>query len=423
MCRPHKGYATIVTSRCLGIAICICIISGSVHQVYGERTHCIDLARNASVQKDACPEGCCISSELRGEYGPHSLSFCGTQHECHAQNTNTENEALDGTSWVWLVACIHLVVVICRRVALAMCMQKSKQEPIIEIRKKISTNLDAEFPPIQVDQFDNSKWMAYDDEVCCVCLVGFEGTSVRKLKCSHVLHKDCFDTWCLHSSISYVNRTRSFHQSKPAESIWACPLCKHPVMGKSEQRGQNIGRLVSDVEQGQAQPSPNAFYSLGGPSEEFHPARVGFDQSGTANIEIGIQIADVEHGQSLPLAFHNPEASSEEFDPARVELYQSVPATIGANSDAENVQSPPQPGIPHNPRASSEESQPEEFASRPKKWARFALMLAICEICFVIVALLSSSEATRDKDACLVVVAFIEMVSLTNLAYLRQRLD
>ncbi|OIT28955.1 uncharacterized protein LOC107786351 [Nicotiana tabacum] len=49
-------------------------------------------------------------------------------------------------------------------------------------------------------------------ESCAVCLSPFEeGEEVRKLKCKHIFHKDCLDTWLQQDSAT-------------------CPLCRNKVL-------------------------------------------------------------------------------------------------------------------------------------------------------------------------------------------------
>lgn len=49
-------------------------------------------------------------------------------------------------------------------------------------------------------------------DTCAVCLSAFEdGEEVRKLKCKHIFHKDCLDTWLQQDSAT-------------------CPLCRNKVL-------------------------------------------------------------------------------------------------------------------------------------------------------------------------------------------------
>lgn len=49
-------------------------------------------------------------------------------------------------------------------------------------------------------------------ETCAVCLSAFEdGEEIRKLKCKHIFHKDCLDTWLQQDSAT-------------------CPLCRNKVL-------------------------------------------------------------------------------------------------------------------------------------------------------------------------------------------------
>ncbi|XP_006354695.1 probable E3 ubiquitin-protein ligase RHA2B [Solanum tuberosum] len=49
-------------------------------------------------------------------------------------------------------------------------------------------------------------------DTCAVCLSAFEdGEQVRKLKCKHIFHKDCLDTWLQQDSAT-------------------CPLCRNKVL-------------------------------------------------------------------------------------------------------------------------------------------------------------------------------------------------
>lgn len=227
---------------------------GDVHWKQGDvdSIQCIDSNRSETVKPEMCGAGCCIyegeyhkngTSDARNVEGSNSMPYCGTQQECDElrQSSQTDQPYLIVIFLVCVLlphACQHLV-----------CPDRQRA---IRVRKK----LDAEFPPFKFppkvdDTPDDLELQSSGDEVCCICLDGFEGTTVRKLGCSHVLHQNCFDSWCLHLSVP--NRKKGSDQNKPEESLWVCPLCKRPAMREMKQPGPSI-ILVSGVE---PQPSDN----------------------------------------------------------------------------------------------------------------------------------------------------------------------
>ncbi|KAM3290148.1 E3 ubiquitin-protein ligase RHA2B-like [Capsicum chacoense] len=73
-------------------------------------------------------------------------------------------------------------------------------------------------------------------ELCAVCLSTFEdGEQVRKLKCKHIFHKDCLDTWLQQDSAT-------------------CPLCRNKVLPEEivvkfrQHRNQQLEYEGSDEE-------------------------------------------------------------------------------------------------------------------------------------------------------------------------------
>jgi hypothetical protein len=117
-----------------------------------------------------------------------------------------------------------------------------------ERENKVRKRLDMEFPPTRYGKVDDVECKSDDGQVCCICLDGLEGTIVRKLHCSHVLHQGCFDKWCLHSSDP--TSRKGLDMNMPEELSWACPLCKHPAMPDTEHAGPT--GMITVVEQGQS---------------------------------------------------------------------------------------------------------------------------------------------------------------------------
>lgn len=227
---------------------------------------CIDPVKNATVSEEMCEAGCCV---YKGEGGSYDDSYpikkkdtsnmkpyCGTRLECEAVKRRRKwgafRRARGEKPW-WdpkgiSLMCILSVCVVGAARMKYKAMQKSKQKEMewkqreVDVRNK----LDVEFPPEVYGKANNPESQSCEGEVCCICLEGLEGTIVRKLHCSHVLHQHCFDRWCLHSSDP--QRGRGLDQNMPEESIWACPFCKHPAI--PEQVGAT--GTISVAEQGQA---------------------------------------------------------------------------------------------------------------------------------------------------------------------------
>jgi len=120
---------------------------------------------------------------------------------------------------------------------------KFKRIERLKVRQiEICKHLDSKIPSMFYGNFDDLECQHHEGELCCVCLDELEGTLVRKLHCSHILHKDCLDRWCLH--LSDINCKQAREQKKPKESLWVCPLCKHPAIADLEQPDP-ISRAIS----------------------------------------------------------------------------------------------------------------------------------------------------------------------------------
>merc|ERR1711939_434869 len=91
-----------------------------------------------------------------------------------------------------ILAGVLLVTVIAAARMRYKAMQKSKQQDI-ELKQRetdLRNKLDLEFPPVVYGKAEDLKFQNCENEVCCICLEGLEGTLVRKLHCSHVLHQN-----------------------------------------------------------------------------------------------------------------------------------------------------------------------------------------------------------------------------------------
>merc|ERR1719379_3031262 len=109
------------------------------------------------------------------------------------------------------------------------------------------------------DDVDDLECQRHEGELCCICLDELEGALVRKLHCSHILHKDCFDRWCLH--LSDINCDQARKPKKPEGSLWACPLCKHPAMPELEQPGVLSEGSAQPQNQSQASDGTSGSYT------------------------------------------------------------------------------------------------------------------------------------------------------------------
>eukprot|EP00746_Dinoflagellata_sp_MGD_P010675 gnl/MRDRNA2_/MRDRNA2_122138_c0_seq1.p1 gnl/MRDRNA2_/MRDRNA2_122138_c0~~gnl/MRDRNA2_/MRDRNA2_122138_c0_seq1.p1 ORF type:complete len:346 (-),score=48.83 gnl/MRDRNA2_/MRDRNA2_122138_c0_seq1:308-1345(-) len=129
---------------------------------------------------------------------------------------------------------------------------KSKRIERLKVRQvEICKHLDAKIPSMLYGNDDDLECQRDEGELCCVCLDELEGALVRKLHCNHILHKDCFDRWCLH--LSDINCDQGGEQKKPKESLWACPLCKHPAVPDLEQSESISSALSTRLAQSQLQ--------------------------------------------------------------------------------------------------------------------------------------------------------------------------
>lgn len=73
---------------------------------------------------------------------------------------------------------------------------------------------------------------------CCICLSTLGDEPVRQLRCTHVVHQECFDNWCM---------TRQFSNDKP----WTCPLCRKPTIDVDASEKlvvQSVSDALSEVQ-------------------------------------------------------------------------------------------------------------------------------------------------------------------------------
>lgn len=201
--------------------------------------HCIDLhaLRNMSVSTSKSTEicrqaDCCF-------YKTDQSLYCRNPPECEKLKKNDIScpvpicmQRKRKETWThWIVVAIVVLSMLTTTVYRKYKTTQKLKERENNVRKK----LDMEFPPTMYGKGDKVKCQS-DEDVCCICLDGLEGTIVRKLHCSHVLHQACFDKWCLHASDpTSSTRRKSLDRNTPEELLWACPFCKHPAMPDPEQ--------------------------------------------------------------------------------------------------------------------------------------------------------------------------------------------
>lgn len=211
---------------------------------------CIDPKRNVRVNREMCGAGCCIhkgedgqlnQSEGQDGHESKSMLYCGTQSECEMMNSTDSHQEEDSWAIIGIIVAILVLPLFAILVLLVACsihkklrMKQEEKEREVQTRQKI----EKEFPPIMHGKAEDPECQLREDEVCCICLDGFEGTFVRKLHCGHILHMTCFDQWCVHAYEPH--RVRS--QNKCKDSSWQCPLCKHPILPDLEQQGAEEGQ-------------------------------------------------------------------------------------------------------------------------------------------------------------------------------------
>lgn len=207
-----------------------------------KEVHCNVTQRNLTVtttrEKHACGDGCCFDKA-------DHLLYCSTPRGCENVKKDaclvpicmsvikTQEQEGWWTNWIF-VAVVWIFSVTTTAYRKYKATRKLKEREIM-VRK----TLDIEFPPTVYGKVANVECKSDDGHVCCICLDGLEGTIVRKLHCSHVLHQRCFDKWCLHSSDRKGRDT-----NMPEKLSWACPLCKHPAM--HEHGSSNPGEVSGD---------------------------------------------------------------------------------------------------------------------------------------------------------------------------------
>jgi len=251
---------------------------GSVEATNGEdkhvkaESHCFDSERNQLVRRSMCH--CCFYEDPFGTgFHSNTTAYCGSKKQCdylqrqqHRAKRSSSLHPIVGMSILLATGMLGISVKRAHR-----SYMTSKRVERLKMRQvEISKRLDAKFPPIEFGKVDDLECQRDEDEVCCVCLDELEGALVRKLHCSHVLHKDCFDRWCLHLS----DTDRGQAHKKPEESLWVCPLCKRPAMLDLEQPG-SIPRSIS---RGSADPQLQSQASDGCPALCMHTGGLNISQ-------------------------------------------------------------------------------------------------------------------------------------------------
>lgn len=212
---------------------------------------CFDSERNTFVRKHMCrcctykgEDGTLEEYNYQNETHSNTTAYCGSLRVCGRLQSRW-SQAKHGTSSAlhpMLAVSILLAIVLLVMTARLIHNSYVKFNKIERLKLKeieVRKHLDAEFPPTTYRAVNDPECQLQEDELCCVCLDGLEGTIVRKLHCSHVLHKACFDRWCVHLSDVSCGQARrqNLTEIKPEESLWVCPLCKHPAMPDMEQMG------------------------------------------------------------------------------------------------------------------------------------------------------------------------------------------
>lgn len=130
---------------------------------------------------------------------------CGTREQCEISDKPK-------TGIIWPVAFIvaQLAGVGCGLFTLHQRNAQLNEKLILKNQRRQA--LDHICPPtLYGKQNIEGEHCADGDDVCCICLDSFEDTVVRTLPCAHLVHRDCFDSWCT---------------SRPEGELWVCPLCK-----------------------------------------------------------------------------------------------------------------------------------------------------------------------------------------------------
>lgn len=231
------------------ISVLLLVPADASSQNPNDQPQCYDSQMKQVVKREQCSAGCCVYSNsyiprqrgYRGKQLPH----CGSQQECDAQSA--ENQAKQGGESSWsvvpqitagLAGLVSLFVVI-----VGMTMRKRHHDQQMEKQRdsKLRKMLDDNLPAMMYDDLDDPEQQLDQDELCCICLDALEGSMVRKLHCSHVLHQHCFDHWCLDSSEK--NRKQSSTSDNLVSSLgqcWTCPLCRNPVLPEVKKFGSMI---------------------------------------------------------------------------------------------------------------------------------------------------------------------------------------
>lgn len=239
--------------------------------------HCIDAKRNVIVPLKKCKTGCCVCKDndvnhahiraenlvydLKHGYKSDSMPHCAPRSECfwllrerngtlpetcpqnqtNGLKTNTEDTDEGSFNVLQAFITFAFLLLLC-----GLWLLHNNYQDAQEVKQRALAwrqRFNEQFPATVYG--NDPECQPQEDEVCCICLDGLEGTVVRRLPCSHVLHLLCFDRWCSHSS-SFHRDTYTSEKVKP----WlVCPLCKHPAIPDNEQLGP--------VEHGQTQPAPS----------------------------------------------------------------------------------------------------------------------------------------------------------------------
>lgn len=195
---------------------------------------CIDSQSNRVVNREMCTERCCVyrHNKLSRQQGipAEQLPHCGTRKECDVQSAKNRPTKKDELSWEVLLSVSAGLVIPFIVIASLLAYRSRHGQPDTEKPRDIELLqiLDEKCPAMMYDDLDDPEQQLDYDERCCICLDLLQGSMVRKLNCSHVLHQYCFDRWCLDSS----ERRRKKHLicKKSESSFWTCPLCRNPAV-------------------------------------------------------------------------------------------------------------------------------------------------------------------------------------------------
>lgn len=320
--------------------------------------HCIDLLtlRNMSVRTIKSTEMLLLDGKVQNKtmcrqadccfYKTDQSLYCRHPRECEKLKKNDIScpvpvcmQRKRKETWThWIVITIVLLSLLTTTFYTKYKASQKLKERENNVRKK----LDMEFPPTMYGKGDKVKCQS-DEDVCCICLDGLEGTIVRKLHCSHVLHQACFDKWCLHASDpTSSTRRKRLDQNTPEELLWACPFCKHPAMPDPEHaRPTGQVTVAQQVQAGSCNP--------GVVSEDEQPEVIVEPMPGAEQAGPSEMVAVVEQGQSGSC---NPGAISDDEQPEVLVEQQAGPTGMVT------VVEQGQPGF-CDPGAFSEGEQPE----------------------------------------------------------------